>query len=189
MQMNHIEFRRAFEIANAFDDIHGWSYIGNDNHERYVLGEKGNNPLICFGINPSTAKPGDDDNTIQIVRRVARQNNCDGWIMLNLYPQRSRDPNGLHEVCNKEIYDNNLETIRSILNNLPDAILWAAWGTNIEKRAYLYDTIKDIKQMYPNRKWKQRGSQSKKGHPHHPLYVNKEAAFEDFNIEIYALNR
>lgn len=76
-----------------------------------------------------------------------------------------------------------------ILDSLPEAILWAAWGTTIEKRSYLYDTIKDIKQIYLNRSWKQRGSQSKKGHPHHPLYVKKEATFEDFNIEGYVRNK
>lgn len=187
--MKEIEFKNAFELANAFDEIDGWWYIGNTHSERYVLGERGHNPLICFGVNPSTAKPGDDDNTIQIVRRVARENNCDGWIMLNLYPQRSTDPNGLHKVCDKEVYQNNLKVIKSILENLPDAILWAAWGANIDKRGYLYQAIEDIKKIDQNRKWKQRGPQSKKGHPHHPLFVKLETRFEDFDLENYRRNK
>ena len=35
-----------------------WIYKNNtDNTCRYVLGILGDNPLICFGINPSTAEP------------------------------------------------------------------------------------------------------------------------------------
>lgn len=55
--MDAVEFRNAFQIANVFSELQGWSYIGDDHYERYVLGEKEANPLICFGINPSTAKP------------------------------------------------------------------------------------------------------------------------------------
>lgn len=183
--MEGVKFKNTCELANNFNEIDGWWYIGNTYSERYVLGEKGSNPLICFGINPSTAKPGDDDNTIQIVRRVARENNCDGWIMLNLYPQRSTGPRGIHKVCDKELYKNNLEAIKNILDTLPNSIIWAAWGVNIEKRQYLYDVIEDIKKVCPDRIWKQRGPQSKKGHPHHPLYVKKEATFEDFSLNDY----
>ena len=35
-----------------------WIYIHNaDNTVRYVLGTKGEKPLFCLGINPSTATP------------------------------------------------------------------------------------------------------------------------------------
>lgn len=114
---------------------------------------------------------------------------CDGWMMLSLYPQRTTDPKRIHKVCNKELYYNNLAVIGSILDSLPGAILWAAWGANIDKREYLYHVIEDIKKTYPNRRWKQRGPQSKKGHPHHPLYVKAEAIFEDFDLVNYGRNK
>lgn len=59
---------------------------------------------------------------------------------------------------------------------------------NIDERKYLHNVIEDIKKKYPNRRWKQRGSQSKKRHPHHPLYVKSEAILKDFNIENCRIN-
>ena len=38
-----------------------------DNAARFVLGTIGANPLICFGINPSTAEPGNLDPTVNYV--------------------------------------------------------------------------------------------------------------------------
>lgn len=41
------------------DDIPpGWLYIG-DNKERYLLGQPGRNNILIFGVNPSTACPGE----------------------------------------------------------------------------------------------------------------------------------
>ena len=67
-------------------------YLGDDT-ERFILGESGANPIICFGINPSTANDIKYDPTILKIRKIASENNCDGWIMLNLYPQRATNPN------------------------------------------------------------------------------------------------
>ena len=67
-------------------------YIGDDK-VRFILGEVGTNTIICFGINPSTANDIKDDPTISKIRKIASENNCDGWIMLNLYPQRATNPN------------------------------------------------------------------------------------------------
>ncbi len=39
-------------------DCEKWIYEhSEDNAYRYILGTQGNNPLICFGVNPSTACP------------------------------------------------------------------------------------------------------------------------------------
>jgi hypothetical protein len=49
-----------------------WLYENNeDNTVRYILGTKGKKPLLCFGINPSTAEPEKLDNTLKSVERVA----------------------------------------------------------------------------------------------------------------------
>ena len=39
---------------------------------RYVLGRVGTHPLVCIGINPSTAQPGALDPTLKSVERIAR---------------------------------------------------------------------------------------------------------------------
>ena len=38
---------------------------------RYVLGRVGRHPLVCIGINPSTAQPGALDPTLKSVERLA----------------------------------------------------------------------------------------------------------------------
>ena len=38
---------------------------------RYVLGRVGKHPLVCIGINPSTAQPGARDPTLKSVERLA----------------------------------------------------------------------------------------------------------------------
>ncbi len=64
-----------------------WMYENDqDNQIRYVLGTKGTKPLLCFGINPSTAKPDDLDNTLKSVERLANSNDFDSWIIEKIHP-------------------------------------------------------------------------------------------------------
>ena len=65
---------------------------------RYVLGRVGKHPLVCIGINPSTAQPGALDPTLKSVERLANANGFDSWIMFNVYPQRATDPNDMDRV-------------------------------------------------------------------------------------------
>lgn len=55
----------------------------------------GENPLVCFGINPSTAVPNALDPTLKRVRRFAAENGYDSWTMLNVYPQIATNPKTL----------------------------------------------------------------------------------------------
>ena len=60
-------------------DITRWIYVPNHYGEyRYILGTRGQHPLICVGINPSTAAPDDLDNTLKSVERVALHNGLPG---------------------------------------------------------------------------------------------------------------
>jgi len=165
-----------------------WLYENdNQNSIRYVLGTKGVNPLICFGINPSTAEPDNLDNTLKSVERLSINNGFDSWIMLNLYPQRATDPNGIHQVFNSLIHKKNLNFISRLLSELRDPTIWAAWGTLIEKRPFLVKCLKDIYELTikHNCNWVTIGNQSKKGHPHHPLYLNSTTKYKTFNVGDY----
>ena len=168
-------------------DIEKWIYENDkDNGIRYVLGTKGKKTLLCFGINPSTAKPEELDNTLKSVERLALNNGFDCWIMMNIYPQRATNPNNMHMDFDSEIHSNNLEHIENILAN-NNTTIWAAWGTLIEKRTYLINCLFDIYELSKkfNRSWVTIGNKSKKGHPHHPLYLSSTALMEEFRIEEY----
>ena len=155
---------------------------------RYVLGVRGDRPLICIGINPSTADPSRLDPTLQSVERIARGNGFDGFMMMNVYPQRATVPTDLDAVCNPVLRGENIEAFRYVLSLCGGTpIVWAGWGTLIEKRPYLYDCLRDmiaVGREYGVR-WVTAGKRSKAGHPHHPLYLRADSPLEDFDLEAY----
>jgi hypothetical protein len=74
-------------MGNAVADDQ-WIYERSaDGSARFVLGTVGVNPLVCFGINPSTAVPNAPDGTVARVSKFA----VDSWTMLNVYPQIATD--------------------------------------------------------------------------------------------------
>ena len=157
------------------NNLDNWIYHKTeDNKARFVLGEKGDKTLICIGINPSTATPEQLDNTLKAVKRFSISLGYNSWIMLNIYPQRATNPNNMDEVINKTYHEENINHIEQIFNN-ENCDIWAAWGTLIEKRKYLKECLKDIHNisLKYHRNWYSIGKISKKGHPHHPLYLRK----------------
>ena len=193
-ELELVPFRDALEAANqpnADYDAERWLYVPNFYSEyRYILGTRGKNPLICIGINPSTARPGDLDNTLKSVERIALGNGFDSFIMFNVYAQRATDPNAMERICNPALHRENMEAFRYVLSISDAPAVWAAWGSIIEKRAYLSDCVADmlaIGQDY-GAKWYCAGAVTKKGHPHHPLYLRKDEKLKPFDVESYLQN-
>ncbi len=169
----------------------GWLYQTDiNNKNRFVLGTKGENPLCCFGINPSTAEPGNLDNTVKSVQRLAYYNGFDSWIMFNIYPQRATHPVKIHKRINKIIHTENLEAIQRLFEEFGSLKFWAAWGTLIEHRPYFKRCLKDICQLTEkhNHQWLTIGNLTKAGHPRHPLYIKATTKTQPFNMPAY-LNR
>lgn len=190
-QLELVTFDRALAAANTPNpeyDIEKWLYAPNFYSEyRYILGTRGKNPLICIGINPSTAKPDDLDNTLKSVERIALGNGFDSFIMFNVYAQRATDPDAMEKQCNLQLHRENMEAFRYVLSISKNPSVWAAWGTIIEKRTYLPECVKDmvaIGQKY-GATWYCAGAVSKKGHPHHPLYLRKDEKIKPFDITAY----
>jgi hypothetical protein len=166
-----------------------WIYEKNeDNTSRFLLGEHGNNPLVCIGVNPSTATPEKLDPTLQNVRAWAKRLSYDGWIMLNLYPQQATNPNKLHDKCDFYIHTLNSLAIRKLALEYKKLDIWEAWGTLIEKRKFLKSCLFEftgILNMHTDPTWITIGPLSQKGHPHHPLYLPKTAEVKPFGIKAY----
>lgn len=94
-----------------------WIYENDSKTDvRYVLGIEGEHPLICFGINPSTAKPNELDNTLKSVDRLARSNGFDSWIMLNIYPQRATNPKDIHQNIDEHLQKRTLTLLPGFLH-------------------------------------------------------------------------
>ncbi len=190
-QLELVTFAQALQAANTLSpdyDIEKWLYAPNFYSEyRYILGTRGNKPLICIGINPSTARPDDLDNTLKSVERIALGNGFDSFIMFNVYAQRATDPDAMEHSCNASLHRENLEAFRYVLSISKEPAVWAAWGTIIEKRDYLPQCLKDmldVGQQY-GASWYCAGKCSKKGHPHHPLYLRKDELLKPFDIKAY----
>ena len=92
-QLGDISFDRQLALAqqpNRDYDVDRWLFVPNTYTEyRYILGTRGEKPLICVGINPSTARPGALDPTLKSVERIARNSGFDSFIMFNVYAQRA----------------------------------------------------------------------------------------------------
>ena len=190
-QLELVTFRDALEAANTpnpYYDINEWLYAPNFYSEyRYILGTRGKNPLICIGINPSTAEPDNLDNTLKSVERIALGNGFDSFIMFNVYAQRATDPDAMEKVCNPLLHRENLEAFRNVLSISEKPAVWAAWGAIIEKRAYLADCVRDMVAAGQEfgASWYCAGAITKKGHPHHPLYLRKDEKIRPFDVAGY----
>ncbi len=191
LDLNIMPFSTALEAANKpCDDYDStkWLFVPNFYSDyRFILGTRGKHPLICIGINPSTAKPDDLDNTLKSVDRIAKRNGFDSFIMFNVYAQRATDPDSMEKVCNKQLHNENLNAFRYVLSLSKQPAVWAAWGTIIEKRPYLLDCLLDMVKVGKefDAQWCCAGAISKKGHPHHPLYLKKDESTKPFDIDQY----
>ena len=190
-QLELVTFQQALQAANTPSpdyDIQKWLYAPNFYSEyRYILGTRGKNPLICIGINPSTAQPDDLDNTLKSVERIALGNGFDSFIMFNVYAQRATNPDAMEKTCNRFLHRENLKAFRYVLSISENPSVWAAWGTIIEKRDYLPQCLRDMLAVGKElgAKWYCAGAVSKKGHPHHPLYLRKDEKIKPFDMEGY----
>jgi len=190
-ELELVTFRQALEVANTPSvdyDINKWLYAPNFYSEyRYILGTRGRKPLICIGINPSTARPDALDNTLKSVERIALGNGFDSFIMFNVYAQRATRPDDMERQCNAALHRENLEAFRYVLSISSEPVVWAAWGAIIEKRDYLPQCVRDLVAVGQEfgAKWCCAGAISKKGHPHHPLYLRKDELLKPFDVAGY----
>ena len=124
------------------------------------------------------------------VERIAAGNGFDSFLMFNVYAQRATRPEDMDQVCNQALHRENMAAFRFVLEQVGAGYapaVWAAWGTIIEKRPYLRHCVGDmirIGKEYGAR-WLCAGKCSKKGHPHHPLYLRKDELVRPFDVEAY----
>ena len=188
-----LSFEDALTLSGRGDeyDSQKWLYVPDFYTEyRYILGTRGQNPLICIGVNPSTAAPDDLDNTLKSVARIAASNGFYSWIMFNVYAQRATRPEDMDRELNQALHRANMAAFEYILQNVAQGLcpaIWAAWGTIIEKRPYLPGCVRDMVALGRryNARWLCAGKRSAKGHPHHPLYLRKDEKTVDFDVEQY----
>ena len=107
--------------------------------------------------------------------------------MFNVYAQRATRPDDMERQCNLHLHRENMEAFRYVLSLSEKSAVWAAWGAIIEKRNYLSACVRDMVAVGQEfgAQWYHAGAVSKKGHPHHPLYLRKDEPLKPFDIEGY----
>jgi hypothetical protein len=170
-------------------EVADWLYVPNRYEEyRYILGTRGKHPVICVGINPSTAAPNDLDPTLKSAQRIAHANGYDSFLMFNVYAQRATRPDDMERERNEWLHGENMKAFRYLLSLAGEKpTVWAAWGAIIEKRPYLADCVREMASIgrEVGATWCHAGPLSVKGHPHHPLYLKSNTPLEPFDAEAY----
>lgn len=188
-----LTFEDALVPTGADFDRDRWIYVPDFYSEyRYLLGTRGARPLICVGVNPSTAVPGALDNTLKSVERIALGNGFDSFLMFNVYAQRATRPEDMEKCLNPLLHAENLKAFAWALDHAgAGPTVWAAWGAVIEKRPYLPACVLDLAEVGDRfgARWVTAGPRSRAGHPHHPLYLKKDSVLEPFeDLRTYLLS-
>ena len=107
--------------------------------------------------------------------------------MFNVYAQRATRPEDMDRQCNQALHEENMKAFRYVLSLVGEGYrpaIWAAWGTIIEKRPYLKDCVRDMAALGESygAQWLCAGKRTKKGHPHHPLYLRKDEVVRPFDV-------
>jgi len=172
--------------------INNWLYVNTpDNKSRFVLGSHGNNPLLCIGINPSTATPDKLDPAMKWLSEFSKNKGYDGFIMINIYPQRGADPKKIDKQRNDDLHRENMYQINGVLKNIfknNKQTILAIWGVSIKVRPWLKDClhelVKNIQAFSSDYHWKCLGL-TKEGHPSYPFGIKSNVDFIDFDINTY----
>lgn len=138
---------------------------------------------MVFGANPSTATPGVPDHTIRRINTFVLTQGFDGWIVFNLYPLITTNPDGLPTRLKPDVHRRNLRIVNQTLKEYPIKLSWAAWGNIIEKRNYMGSNLRDILKITEGYAltWNQLDPPTLKGHPRHPLYHRTNSRLLPFN--------
>lgn len=103
---------------------------GNDDY-RFALGKidgraPGSPPFVVIGMNPSHARETESDKTVNHVIDVSARKHS-GWLMLNLYPERSPTPKAL-KPYDAGLSAANCESIEQVLSLVGATEVLGAWG-------------------------------------------------------------
>ena len=98
---------------------------------RFALGRIGDctpesPPLVVIGMNPSHARETESDKTVNHVINVSTREHS-GWLMLNLYPERSPKPKALKSY-DAGLSAANCEAIEHVLGLVGATEVLGAWG-------------------------------------------------------------
>lgn len=175
---------------NARSENGRWLCVPTVPDYRLVLAKCGSKMVVFVGVNPSIGIPNNLDRTLMRIDKIVTANQCDGWAMLNLYPQKSTSPQLLHVNQDEDLTEQNFRMIDKVLRHVSmrqfETYVCAAWGDLIQRRSYLKKSIWRLYEIAGKYKvkWFRIGDLTKKGNPRHPLYAS-DIKLKSFDVSEY----
>ena len=155
---------------------------------RYALGEPKYNSMLFIGINPNTATSTKYDLTTNKIIKFASINQFNGWVLVNLIPDRSLSPKMLVKEENKPRLIQNADVIRKLIVQFEINSVCCCWGNSITTRSYLINSLKLICKNLENVDYFHLGSLTKGGHPKHPSRLGYNSSLNKMDINQYIHN-
>jgi hypothetical protein len=125
-------------------------------------------PLVCFGLNPSTANAESDDPTIKNLVRLLQNEGYGSLYMMNLFALVSPYPDDLR-TCPDPVKEND-DWIAKICMGQDVAFCWG----NFKQAEY---RAKKVKKMFNTAKC---FGKNANGSPKHPLYLKSNTKLIDY---------
>ncbi len=143
---------------------------------RFALGRIGGasaaqNPLIVIAMNPSHADHMESDRTVNRVIAASSQLGHDGWLMLNLYPERQTRSSELTDF-DPGLWAENWAAIEGIFERFAVTEVFGAWGN--PQHATIRESLKRTLAALSSRGTRVYyfGDLTKSGWPRHPMPRN-----------------
>ncbi len=153
---------------------------------RFALGRSGRNPLVVVGINPHAATRLQADATVRRVQAIAEKAGHDGFVLLNLYPVRSRCVKDLPQRPDALAIEANRASLRRHLQHATRRV-WLAWGNDIFKRAFFAIEAAFVVHLSfeAGASCERYGDLTKRGEPRHPSRASNSWAFAPVDAARY----
>lgn len=95
---------------------------------RYMIGKKGDNPLVGICMNPSAATMLKSDRMVNRFIEISRDLGRDGWILFNLYPERGTNPSNQQRCFSDKLMDNNIRVMKESITEYHINEILLGWG-------------------------------------------------------------
>ena len=173
-------------------DLYGGTSVyakSNCNKSRYLLGRVGNKNILFIGINPNTACHNKYDLTTKKIAKFSILNNFDGWILANIYPQRTLTPAQLPNKPEMNEIKTNVDSILKAINVYDIENICCCWGNAISERLYFFEILAELVSFTKKKRFFRLGDLSKAGNPKHPSRLSYSTPLVSFNVKDYLYNK
>ena len=156
-----------------------------DGFLRYVLGEKGSNPLLIISAFPGFSTHRKLDIKVRKIKTMSKNLGFDGWMLVSLYPQRIKDIRKLDWTPEKCIFKNR-QHIGNLIHKFDLHTIWAAWGDDISAADYMINELEKIHALeLAGTRWISIGGVTQSGNPRHPGNINYQSKAENMDMDAY----